>query len=302
MEKTIFQQIQNFLLHEWSKQKIIVVYGPTGCGKTALSLEIASFLNTEIISTDSRQIYKYLDIGTGKILPQEMQNIPHHLLDFLMPNMEFSVAEFQIEAQKVIENIHENKKIPILAWGTGLYIDSLLYDFQIPKIPANEEIRQKYEKMAQDFWNQAVYEELQKQDPEYAKELHPNNLNYVIRALEVKILTGKSKMDFRIQKTLKYDTLFLTPYDGEREKLYQRINIRVQKMFDDWLIQEVKKLLEMWYTKQDVALKTIWYKEVIEYLEWEISLQECIEKVQQWNRNYAKRQLTWFRSYEEKNI
>ena len=287
-----------FLEKKSSLPKIIVIYGPTACGKTALSLEVAKMCESEIISTDSRQIYKFLDIGTGKILSHEMQNIPHHLIDFLEPNREYSVAEFKKESEKVIWDLQKKWKIPVLAGGTGLYIDSILYDFDIPEVPASQEIREKYEKIAQEYGSMKVYEELQKIDPEYAQELHPNNLNYVIRALEVKLITGKSKRDFRGNRTAKYDILFLTPYDGKRDILYEKINARVQKMFDDWLVKEVKSILEMWFKETDVALKTIWYKEVCEYLNWKISLEDCISQVQQGNRNYAKRQLTWFRRYE----
>lgn len=299
MEVEKKQFLEDFLQKKSNKPKIIVIYWPTACWKTALSLEVAKICESEIISTDSRQIYKYLDIGTGKILSHEMQNIPHHMIDFLEPNMEYSVAEFKRESEKIIWDLQNKEKIPVLAWGTWLYIDSILYDFDIPEVPADESLRKKYEKMAQEFWNMKVYEELQKIDREYAQELHPNNLNYVIRAIEVKLLTGKSKRDFRTQRQSKYDILFLTPYDGKRDVLYEKINARVQKMFDDGLVDEVKNILEMGFLESDVALKTIWYKEVCEYLNWKISLQECIVQVQQGNRNYAKRQLTWFRRYEE---
>jgi tRNA dimethylallyltransferase len=177
----------------------------------------------------------------------------------------------------------------------------LIYDFDIPKVPANEALRKKLEKEAKLYWNDYVYEKLKQLDPEYAKELHSNNLNYVIRAIEVKTITWKSKKDFRKEKSLKYDILFLTPYDGNREELYSKINLRVQKMFDDWLVDEVKGILDMWYKKTDFWLKTIWYKEVIEYLDNKMTKEECIDKVKQFNRNYAKRQLTWFSKYNLQN-
>lgn len=179
-----------------------------------------------------------------------------------------------------------------------MYIDSLIYDFDIPKIPADDNLRDTLDKERKEFWNQYIWDKLNKIDPNYAKELHPNNYRYVIRAIEVKTLTWKSKTEFRTEKSLKYDVLFLTPYDGNRVELYNKIDLRIKQMFDFWLEGEVKWLLNT-YKKDDFWLKTIWYKEVIDYLEGNISLQECIELVQKNNRNYAKRQLTWFRKYEE---
>lgn len=291
------EKLQTFLQQKTNLQKIIVVYGPTACGKTGLGIEIAKNINSEIISTDSRQIFKYLDIWTWKVTQDEMQWIKHHMIDIITPDINYSVAEFKNESEKIISNLHTNWKIPILVWWTGLYIDSLIYDFDIPKVPADEFLRKKLEKEAENFWNDYVYNKLVKLDPEYAKELHPNNLNYVIRAIEVKTLTWKSKKDFRKEKKLKFDTLFLTPYNWYREELYNKINNRVQSMFDNWLVWEVKNILNMWYKTSDFWLKTIWYKEVIEYFEWKISLEDCISLVKQWNRNYAKRQLTWFGKY-----
>ncbi len=293
----IQQKIDIFKNTPSEKQKIIVVYWPTACWKTSLSIKIAKYLNTEIISTDSRQIFKYLDIWTGKVTLNEMQWIPHHMIDIVEPNESYSAWVFKQESTKIISHLHNAWKIPVLAWGTGLYIDSIIYDFDIPKIPADEFLRKTLEKEAELYGKEFVYNKLVEIDSEYAKELHPNNLNYVIRAIEVKTLTWISKKDFRTEKTLTYDTLFITPYSWDRETLYKNINIRVKQMFDDGLVEEVKNLLEK-YSKNDFWLKTIWYTEVIDYLEWKISLDECLEIVRQHNRNYAKRQLTWFRKYK----
>lgn len=303
---------------------MIVIYWPTASGKTGLSIEVAKELDSEIISTDSRQIFKELNIWTGKIIEDEKEWIIHHMIDIIQPNEEYSVWEFKVKSEEKIEEIYSKWKIPILCWGTGLYIDSLIYDFNIPKIPADEKIRKKLEKEADEYWNEYVWKKLNKIDPEYASELHFNNIRYIIRAIEVKMLTGKSKMDFREEKTLKYDVLFLTPYNWNREYLYSRIDKRVWMMFDDWLVDEVKELLKK-YKKEDFWMKTIWYKEVINYLEnidnksdkevvwikWKklslgekvklwlsLDLDETIELVQKNNRNYAKTQLTWFRKYE----
>jgi len=291
-------KLNNFLRKKTNNKKIIVIYWPTASWKTALSIDIAKKLNTEIISTDSRQIFKEMDIGTAKITEKEMQWVKHYMIDIIYPNEDYSVAEFKNEADKIINKLIWEWKIPILAWWTGLYIDSLIYDFKIPKVPADWELRKKLEKEAEKFWKEYLYKKLQKLDPNYAKTLHPNNLQYVIRALEIKLLTWKSKSEFIQEKIPKYDILFLTPYDWNREKLYDRINARVELMFEQGLLDEVKNLLKR-YKKDDFWLKTIWYAEVIEYLDWKISLEEAKEKIKQNSRNYAKRQLTWFRKYEK---
>ena len=171
-----------------------------------MAIKIAKSINSEIISTDSRQIFKYLDIWTGKVTENEKQWIIHHMIDIIEPDREYSVWEFKVEAEKILENIFKKWKIPILCGGTGLYIDSLIYDFKIPKVPADARIRQDLEFEREKYWNEFIWKKLQELDPEYASELHPNNYRYVIRALEVKMLTGKSKTDFREEKTLKYET------------------------------------------------------------------------------------------------
>ena len=318
------KKIQYFLDKKSNKKKLIVIYWPTASGKTWLSIDIAKNIDSEIISTDSRQIFKDLNIWTGKITEQEKDWIIHHMLDIITPDREYSVWEFKKTAEEKIEEIYLKWKIPILCWWTWLYIDSLIYDFNIPKIPANEELRKNLEEEAEKYWNEYVWNKLNEIDPKYASELHFNNIRYVIRAIEVKMLTWRSKTEFREEKTLKYDTLFLTPYNGDREYLYSRINKRVQMMFDDWLVEEVKELLKK-YSKNDFWMKTIWYKEVIDYLEnidkveedkkitwknWKklslgekvklwlsLDLDETIRLVKKNNRNYAKTQLTWFRKY-----
>lgn len=294
----IKEKLKNFLEKESSLKKIIVIYWPTGAWKTSMSIEVAKEIDSEIIWTDSRQIFKYLDIWTWKITEEEKQWVPHYMIDIITPEREYSVWEFKKTAEEIISEIYSKWKIPILCWGTWLYIDSIIYDFNIPKIPADEKIRKVLEQEAEEYWNEYVYNKLVEIDPKYAAELHPNNIRYIIRAIEVKMITWISKMDFREEKKLKYDVLFLTPEVKDREYLYNRINKRVGMMFDDWLVDEVKNLLKT-YNKDQFWMKTIWYKEVIDYLEWNITLQECIELVQKNNRNYAKKQYTWFRKYEK---
>lgn len=292
------KDLKKFLEKKSDKNKIIVIYWPTACGKTDLSIKIAKFLNSEIISTDSRQIFKWLDIWTGKVTEEEKEGIIHHMIDIVEPNQEYSVWEFKKEAEKIIKNIFKKWKIPILCWWTWLYIDSLIYDFKIPKVPADLILREKLEDERIKFWNEFIWKKLQEIDPDYASELHPNNYRYVIRALEVKILTWKSKKEFREEKNLKYDTFLITPYDWNREKLYKNIDLRIKSMFENWLLEEVRNLLTK-YKKTDFWMQTIWYKEIIDFFEWKLNFDDCVALVQKHNRNYAKRQLTWFRKYEK---
>ena len=295
----MLEKLEKFLKKKWDKQKIIVIYGPTASGKTALSIQIAKKLDSEIISTDSRQIFRQMNIWTAKITQKEMDWVKHHMIDIIYPDREYSVWEFKKEAENIINNLISKWKIPILCGWTGLYIDSLIYDFKIPKVPANWELREKLEKQAKEFWNDYVYEKLKKIDPQNYHKVHKNNLQYVIRAIEVKTISWISKYEQKQKKELKYDVLFLTPYDWNREKLYERINKRVDLMFEQGLLEEVKNLLKK-YKKDDFWLKTIWYAETIEYLDWKISLEEAKEKIKQNSRNYAKRQLTWFRKYKNR--
>ena len=291
-------QLQTFLDTPSDKPKIIVIYGPTGSWKTDMSIDIAKQLNTEIISTDSRQIFKYMDIGTGKITKEEMQWVTHHMLDIVTPDKEYSVWDFKREAIQIIDRLHLQEKIPMLVWWTALYIDSLIYDFALEESSnKDDKLRAELEQLLIEKWPEALYKMLQEIDPEYAPEIHPNNARYVMRAIEVKKLTGKSKWEFRGNREPIYDILFLTPYTWDREALYERINKREEQIVRWWLIDEVKLLLGMWYDKNSFGMKSIWYEEILSYLDDEISLDEAISQVQQNSRRYAKRQLTRFRKY-----
>lgn len=292
------EKLQKFADKKETK-KLVIIYWPTACWKTAISIDIAKILDTEIISTDSRQIFKYMDIWTAKVTIEEMWGIKHYMIDIINPDEKFSVGQFKQITIPIIEKLWKSWKIPILCGWTGLYIDSLIYDFSIPKVPPNTELREKLEQEASEFGNEFVYKKLVKLDPEYAKTVHPNNLRYVIRAIEVKTMTWITKTDFIEEKKLKYDTFFVNPYSWDRKVLYDRIDRRVNIMLEMWLIDEVKKLLNMWYKETDFGMKTIWYKEIISHLNWDIGLDEAISQIQQNSRNYAKRQLTWFRNYDK---
>jgi len=291
------EKINTFLEKQSNKEKLIVIYGPTASGKTAMSIDLAKKLNTEIISTDSRQIFKEMNIWTAKILEEEMDWVVHHMIDIIYPNGEYSVWEFKTESEKIINDLIWKWKIPILCWWTGLYIDSLIYDFQIPEVIADWDLRKRLEDEAKKFWNDFIYEKLKILDPENYHKIHKNNVQYVIRAIEVITKTWKSKYEQGVNKIPKYDILFLTPYNWDREKLYDRINLRVEMMFEQWLLEEVQNLLKK-YKKTDFWLKSIWYDEIIKYFDWEYSLAEAKDKIKQNSRNYAKRQLTWFRKYK----
>lgn len=291
------KKLNDFLEKKSALAKLIVVYWPTACGKTSLGIEIAKIIVSEVISADSRQVYRWLDIWTWKVTRDEMIWIPHQMIDILDLDSSYSVEEYKTEAEKNISKLHESWKIPVLCGWTGLYIDSIIFNFNLPKVEPDWDLRNKLEEIRLEKWNDFLWEILNEKDPDYAKNLSPNNYRYVIRWIEVFEKTSKSKQDLWAKNEPKYDILFFTPYDGNREKLYEKINNRVDKMFNDWLINEVKNLTKK-YAKDSFGLNTIWYKEITLYLDWKISLMEATNLIKQHNRNYAKRQLTWFRKYE----
>lgn len=305
MDKNLEKRIQEF--KKENPTGIILIYGPTGCGKTALSLDVAHMTDGEIVSVDARQIYCGLDIWTGKILPGEMRGIPHHMLDVRNPDETFSVAEYQREASTILEDIQSRSKTPVLCGWTGLYIDSLIYERGYMGEKPDFTRRDELERYRLEHGNEALWKLLYNIDPTYADMLHVNNYTYIIRGIEVFEKTGKSKLEASHWQKLRYPTLFLTPYTDSienRAQLYANINLRVQKMFDYWLIEEI------WYYTNTLlwgdlerasscpGLVTIGYREVIQYLQWQLSLPDCISLVQQHNRNYAKRQITWNKKYD----
>lgn len=241
------KEVQNWFNQNNNKSKLLVIYWPTACGKTALTIELAKQYNGEVINADSRQIYRGMNIGTGKVTQEEMQGIPHHLLDILDIHEMYGVGEFAPEARRIISEIHARGKLPILSGGTGLFIDSVIWNFSIPEVPADWEYRDELEVFREKEGNEALWEKLNAVDPDYASELDPRNYRYVIRWLEIYKATGKSKKVLGQKTESPYDFLRITPYDSDREKLYYKINIRVEEMFRAGLIEEVQKLLEPYF-------------------------------------------------------
>lgn len=291
------KKIEEFLQKKSELPKLLVIYWPTASGKTGLSIEIAKQFNSEIIWADSRQIYKYLDIWTGKITEEEKEGIPHNMIDIINPDENYSVWEYKKQVIPLIEEINSRWKLPILCWGTWLYIDSIIYNFSVPEIEPNWELRKELEQIRLERWNEYLWNILNEIDPEYASELHPNNYRYVERAIEVKKTTGKSKKELKAKENKIFDYLLISPDYSDRERLYNKINSRIDEMFNWWLIDEVKYILNLWYKKDCFWLNTIGYKEIVGYLNSEITLDEAINLVKQHNRNYAKRQITWFNKY-----
>ncbi|MGG6431858.1 tRNA (adenosine(37)-N6)-dimethylallyltransferase MiaA [Anoxybacillus sp. D401a] len=273
-------------------EKVVVLIGPTAVGKTKMSIELAKHLDGEIINGDSMQVYKGLDIGTAKIQREEMEGIPHHLLDIKEPYESFSVAEFQTLARSLIQQITNRGKLPIIVGGTGLYIQSVIYDYQFSNAPSNDLYRQSLERCS----SIELYEQLKKIDPISAERIHPNNVRRVIRALEIYHCTGKTMTEWlkEQKRQLVYNTA-LIGLTMEREKLYERINKRVDQMIAQGLIEEVKRLHEKG-VRDCQAIQAIGYKELYSYLDGLITLEEAIEQLKQNSRRYAKRQLTWFRN------
>lgn len=274
--------------------KVIAIVGPTAVGKTSLSIELAKQFNGEIISGDSMQVYRGLDIGTAKVTAEEMEGIPHHLIDVRDVDESYSAADFQKAARKAIQEISDRGKLPIIVGGTGLYIQSLLWDYKLGNEGELEDdsLRAKYEAFAEENGNLALWEKLQLTDPLAAEKIHCNNRKKMIRALEVFELTGHSILEPKEQPKELYDS-FLIGLNTDRSILYQRINQRVDLMVEQGLLAEAKNLAK----KPTVqAAQGIGYKEFFPYLSGGSSLEAALEEVKLHSRRYAKRQLTWFRN------
>lgn len=281
------------------KQKVLVIAGPTASGKTKISIELAKRLNGEIVSADSMQIYKNMSIGTAKPTEQEKEGIPHYMLDFLEIGESFSVAQYKNMAMEYIENILTRGKLPIVVGGTGLYINSITEEINYDdKAEENKELRKELEKISEIQGNAVLYEELKKVDSEAAKRIHINDTRRIIRALEVFKTTGLTITEYQKkskQNDKKYDYKIVGLY-MEREKLYSRINDRVDTMIENGLIDEAKDIIEEIKSKGKLtSFQAIGYKEFVPYFNGEITLNEAIDSVKQESRRYAKRQITWFK-------
>jgi len=278
--------------------KILVIVGPTAVGKTYVSIELAKKFNTEIISADSMQVYKYMDIGTAKVTEEEACGIKHHMLDLVYPNEEFSVSEFQKIAEKHIDNLIDNDKLPIVIGGSGLYVNSLLYDLDFGKVKSDEKVKKYYTDFYNEHGTEKLHELLVNVDSEAAAKIHKNNVKRVIRALEVCHITGKkfSEMNTDIRKPSEKYNCIIIGLEMDRDILYQRINKRVDIMVENGLIEEVKSLLDKDYDRNLVSLQGIGYKEIIDYLEGKTTKQDAIDILKTNTRRFAKRQFTWFKA------
>jgi len=285
-----------------SKKPLIILTGPTAVGKTSLSISLAKAVDGEIISADSMQVYKYMDIGTAKITPEETEGIPHYLISEFEPDEEFNVVKFQEYAKKYIKAIHDKNKIPILVGGTGFYIQAVLYDIEFEETSPDNSYRDELAELAEKYGPQYLHDMLAKADPASAKAIHPNNVKRVIRALEYIKHTGEP-ISAHNEAQRKKESPYLYRYfvlNKDREKLYESINKRVDIMIDKGLVDEVKRLRDMGYTKDMISMQGLGYKEIIDYLEGNCTLEEAIYTIKRDTRHYAKRQLTWFK--REKDV
>ncbi|MDR5658150.1 tRNA (adenosine(37)-N6)-dimethylallyltransferase MiaA [Serpentinicella sp. ANB-PHB4] len=280
------------------KNNVVIIVGPTAVGKTQTSIQIAKRFNGEIISADSMQIYKYMDIGTAKPSVQEQEGIQHHLINVIPPDEEFSVAVFQENAKKLLNDITIRNNLPIVVGGTGLYINSLLFHMDFSKTQINSALRDKLKQESIDYGNQYLHDKLKSLAPDVADRIHKNNVKRVIRAIEV-CMQGENFKDFSKELKLNCDyNYIIIGLTRQREELYERINKRVDIMISEGLINEVKKLLDSGYSSELVSMKGLGYKEVIQYLNNVIDYNEMVNILKRDTRRYAKRQLTWFRRFE----
>ncbi len=276
--------------------KIIVIVGPTAVGKTYVSVELAKRLNTEIISADSIQIYKKMNIGSAKITNNEKQGIVHHMIDIADPDENYSVSDFKEDSENIIDSMLSNEKIPIIVGGSGLYVNSLVYDLDFGRVKSDDKLRDYYNQFVMENGEDSLYERLKQIDPESADKIHKKNIKRVIRALEVYDITGTkfSELNTDIRKPSNKYECILIGLSMNRKVLYERINQRVDKMIEDGLIEEVKSLLNKGYTKNLVSMQAIGYKEIIDYLEGNSTLEEAVNILKRNTRRFAKRQYTWF--------
>lgn len=283
------------------KPPLVILTGPTAVGKTALSISLAKAINGEIISADSMQVYKHMDIGSAKIMPEEMEGVTHYLVDILEPTEEFHVVKFQTLAQKAISEIYAKGKIPILVGGTGFYIQSVLYDIDFTQNDEDEKLRKELEDYAAEQGTEALFERLRVVDPESCEIIHANNVKRVIRAIEFFEKTGKPISEHN-QEQRENESPYNFAYfvlNDDRNKIYERIDKRVDKMLADGLVEEVQYLKDMGCERNMVSMQGLGYKEILEYLEGMCTLEDAVYRIKRDTRHFAKRQLTWFRREKE---
>lgn len=280
-----------------NEKNMVILTGPTAVGKSALSIALAKSLDTGIISADSMQVYKHMDIGSAKITPEEMQGVPHALIDVYEPDEPFHVVQFQHDAKAAMEHLWVENKLPLIVGGTGFYIQALLYDIDFSKEDADLAFRRSLEELAQTKGAQALHDRLAQVDPDAAAQIHANNIKRVIRALEFYEKTGtpiSAHNETERAKQSPYGFAYFVLTD-RREHLYERIDARVDAMMEKGLLDEVKRLRDMGYTRDLVSMQGLGYKELLAYLDGECSLDEAVYIIKRDTRHFAKRQLTWFR-------
>lgn len=282
------------------KPKVIVICGPTASGKTKLSVELAKKIDGEIICCDSMQIYKDMNIGTAKVTKEEMQGIKHYLVDFVLPDQRYSVADYKKDATKAIQEVLSKEKVPIIVGGTGLYVDSLIYNIDYPEIKTDLEYRKKLEKVADEEGLEKLYEMAKKIDERATLAISSNDRKRIIRILEIYHSTGKTKTEQEIESRkneVPYNYLVFA-INMDKEKLHERINKRVDIMMDSGLIEEVQDLYNKYGENMLTSVQAIGYKEVIQFFKKEITKEEMIDKIKMETRRYAKRQITWFKKID----
>ena len=282
---------------------VVIIAGPTASGKTSVAVEVAGQIDGEVISADSMQIYKYFSIGTAKPTPEECGGIPHHLIDFVEPDVNYDVASYKEDALSCIKDVISRGKIPVICGGTGLYIDSLIRNIVFEDVKTDPEIRAELEDLADREGPEAVYAILRKIDPVAAQTIHPNNVKRVIRAVEATRISGvpfsqQKKDAVATAPDFSYKLFFL---NRDRKRLYERINRRVDLMLEEGLLNEVREMLALGYLEPDnTAAQAIGYKELLKYISGEAGLDDSVEHLKRETRRYAKRQITWFKRYPER--
>lgn len=284
-----------------SKRPLVILTGPTAVGKTAMSVALAKAIGGEIISADSMQVYRHMDIGSAKVTKEEMAGVPHHLIDVLEPTEEFNVVLFQQMARQAVEEICSRGHIPVLVGGTGFYIQALLYDIDFTENDEDTGLRRSLEEIARQNGPEVLYERLREIDPESCESIHAHNVKRVIRAIEFYEKTGK-KISAHNQEQRQNESPYRFAYfvlNDDRENVYRRIDARVDRMMEEGLVEEVRTLQEMGCKRGMVSMQGLGYKEILACLEGEISLEEAVYLIKRDTRHFAKRQLTWFRREKE---